>query len=311
MLEFIDLSVRAASLWAAAWKLQVFQVHHSHRPLAALDPSVVEVELLPRVQCTILSLKKADRRRLAADYWSTELEALGSDSDDDDDGDGASEGLDAASDASAEMDCAASCGDSGSSESEVDASCAGSVGESSSGSDSEPPPPPAGDAGFAAAGGDPLAAAASDDGEGGLEAAGDTVPVPAAKRPRPPRASGPTRELEVPGGILRYYEAKAIVVAHCSRHGEQQCRLTRSLLPSTARGRAGQGRPLGLCLAWLGFAADEEYDDADSHKRRPKPSLEERTLARAEFSTRPEAPDWLELERPVRPEEEEEPELVP
>ena len=89
--------------------------------------------------------------------------------------------------------------------------------------------------------------------------------------------------------------------------------MTRSVVGSTARGRVGQGRPLGLVLAWLACGDQDEYDSVELHNPRAAafPSFEDRMLARAELSTMPGSADWLALERHPTAEEDAEPEVVP
>ena len=117
-------------------------------------------------------------------------------------------------------------------------------------------------------------------------------------------------DINVAGGFLKFHRRGNQLVAHCLRHGERACRLTRTLTASTARGRKGQGRPLGLALAWLA-AADHLDDDTAAGHKTYKPSFEERMEARALFAATDDYREWAELERPMREDEEEEPVNVP
>ena len=117
-------------------------------------------------------------------------------------------------------------------------------------------------------------------------------------------------DMAVPGGYLKHHQKSGIIVAHCLRHGERACRLTRSVRESRVRGREGQGRPLGYAMAWLAAAEHLDDDTADAHKGYV-PSYDERVLARVEFAAVPGCEDWLAVERPQREEEGEEPEVVP
>lgn len=115
----------------------------------------------------------------------------------------------------------------------------------------------------------------------------------------------------MPGGVLRYYAKTNSAVAHCTRHGGVVCRLTRTMNASRARGREGQGRPIGLLCAWLAAATDPDHDDVEGHRRmQPMPSHAERAEARATVSALPGMRRLLDLGRP-RGDEEDEPVHVP
>lgn len=139
---------------------------------------------------------------------------------------------------------------------------------------------------------------------------------PAAAEDRPPRAPivGRSRAAVaaiLPGmrGMLRRYASTNTVVMHCPYHTEEKCRLTRSLKPSTLASRQGQGRPLGLLLAWA-KNCDSSMSAAE-HVHSFTPPSEQRMLARRELNelaTEVEAlRELLALERPQRPGEPEEP----
>lgn len=114
-------------------------------------------------------------------------------------------------------------------------------------------------------------------------------------------------------GMFRYYRATNSLVMHCAVHCESKCRLTRSLNSSAAAARQGQGRPLGLMLAWstqcgAGCSAGE-------HIKAFVPTLAQRQAARQELvalaPTVQGLADLLALERPRRPGEPEEPPTIP
>jgi len=101
------------------------------------------------------------------------------------------------------------------------------------------------------------------------------------------------------------------MVAHCSLHGENKCKLTRSCDESARTGRQGQGRPLGLMLAWLSQA--DRHGSAQEHVHtEDMPSLEERLMHRESNQDAPGI-QWLQdnAERPPRAGEGLEPEVAP
>jgi hypothetical protein len=116
----------------------------------------------------------------------------------------------------------------------------------------------------------------------------------------------------VPGGKLSFYLGKEIVeaVCRCPTHGK--CVLTRKTTGSSALGREGQGRPLGLLAAWLAkgssFATKTEHFDLGN-----RPSRAERMDARAALRAMgtPDALGVLDSERVKRLGEESEAEDVP
>lgn len=139
----------------------------------------------------------------------------------------------------------------------------------------------------------------------------DVPPVPA---PVAGARVSAYKAAQVKHGVVRAYVDKTMrMVASCSVHGERDCRLSRSLLPSDVKSRSGQGRPLGLMVAWLACA--EEYPDARAHKdMKPMPSFADRQQARADFfaDADHDRSEWIDgVERGVRAGEGEEPERVP
>ena len=104
------------------------------------------------------------------------------------------------------------------------------------------------------------------------------------------------------------------MTAFCPKH--EDCRKNRTVrefagggravAPGTAR--AGQGRPVGLLMAWL--RAADEYGDMEAHTA---PMVTEmltrgaRRQAREIFKARPGAEEFLSHERPRRDGEDDEP----
>lgn len=99
------------------------------------------------------------------------------------------------------------------------------------------------------------------------------------------------------------------VICTCTipSHGGR-CRLTRTLEGSDRRGREGQGRPLGLAVAWC--RAAENFDNKADHMAY-KPSRSEREAGRRFLATL-EGGALMDIERALRPgEDPAEPEIVP
>ena len=89
-----------------------------------------------------------------------------------------------------------------------------------------------------------------------------TVALPGAPRQRQGNLS-----YDVPVGFIVHNVAANSLDAHCSHLGHvdpsNPCRLNRTVFPGP-RGRGGQGRPVGLYMAWLAAAA--KYDSRVAHK---------------------------------------------
>lgn len=150
------------------------------------------------------------------------------------------------------------------------------------------------------------------------------APQPAAPAPpldvrRPPRQAAGQRRLAgavvvLPGlqGMFRYYPATNSVVMHCAHHDDAQCRLTRTLNASALASRAGQGRPLGLLLAWA--TCCDPARGAAAHVHEFVPTLQQRQEARRRLHQLAERDvdlrTLLSFERPQRPGEPEEPATV-
>jgi hypothetical protein len=60
--------------------------------------------------------------------------------------------------------------------------------------------------------------------------------------------------VEVVSGTIKLYQRTHRMVAECNRH--PPCFLTRTIVGSAVPARSGQGRPLGLLVAWLDMCLD-------------------------------------------------------
>lgn len=132
-----------------------------------------------------------------------------------------------------------------------------------------------------------------------------------APPPMPPRGARGAADLQVvfhDDAILRYYARSSAMVMHCPSAGHgQRCRLTRSVVASARGGRSGQGRPLGLLLAWAGAAGG--FPDSAQHVRmQPKPSFLDRQRCRESARGVDDLQPFFAVERDVREGEEDEPE---
>ena len=87
--------------------------------------------------------------------------------------------------------------------------------------------------------------------------------------------------IAVPSGTVKYYEGGSRFVAECNHHterGGKKCVLERTGRSSDNPRRAGQGRPLGQLVAWLGdFPPGICKDD---HVHAFTPTLARRQAAR-------------------------------
>lgn len=114
------------------------------------------------------------------------------------------------------------------------------------------------------------------------------------------------------GGRLVYYKTRQEFYAECPLRGtghQRNCRRSRTSRSSENMRRPGQGRPLGLLLAWLESA--EQHDTSDSHKVLFHTTHEDRKNARQFLKTLPGSDALFEYERHLEPGEDSEPEQEP
>lgn len=122
----------------------------------------------------------------------------------------------------------------------------------------------------------------------------------------------------LPEGRLAYYIHDHRFEATCRIHQTRRpdgsfsmCKLTRTSKPSDRR--SGQGRPMGLAAAWLSAAQCHETKESHNDRFWMATCLtkEERRAARTRLKLVQGGPRLLECERPQRPGEDSEPEVVP
>ena len=304
----------SADFEVAGWKLEKFRLYDSERPLLRMDPTWVEVMRQPYALEHVWRSRRPGlgARARAGDRWLALLDGIDESSDDGEDALHSSSSSSSEEDNSSGTSAMVSGQEYSRAGSEValsdEESLSGDemgdhgLGSEDSGGDSEPDTSSDADSAlFVSDAGEEGTDSDERDEDAGADAA-------AAARMR----GKVTMELDVAGGILRYYAAKRFVVAHCLRHGAKACRLTRTLKRSERRDRRAQGRPLGLCMAWLACAGHEDLDTARLHKAMdPMPGYDARVQGRAELGLYADAERWFRLERPPRHDEDEEPENAP
>ena len=104
-------------------------------------------------------------------------------------------------------------------------------------------------------------------------------------------------------GELRFYRKTNNIVAHCSKHIEQDCRRSRTMVANSAR--PGQGRPIGLLVAWLQDPDCHEQGRAATHSRA------DRKAAREFYNSLPNAKEFGCHERQREQGECDEPDVIP
>jgi len=308
------------------WTVACLPVHISRRPVGAIDPRQLLVQDLGLEHSHRQHFPKPRRLRgegsaVQEDAWLDVLDALGGpeqseeSGDDDDEGQEEGEGetySEQAEDESVEGQATQSSDSDLDSASHSETSGVSGSGTSAAGSDLS-------DECHSVATEDleVLSEAADLDDHAALmdvDTCGEAPEVandpPQDRRHREPECDG---IVHLPQGCVRLYLARREVVAHCNNpaHGNK-CRLSRKLTEWRGKARLGQGRPLGLLVAWLQLAIDPRCDTTQSHVHiQPLPSFAERVAARAFFKTLPGSEPFLQEERPCRDGEEEEPEFVP
>ena len=114
--------------------------------------------------------------------------------------------------------------------------------------------------------------------------------------------------MDIPGyGFLRYNSAFKFLRAHCTCEGHGKVCYRRRSSEQNAK-RPGQGRPIGLLIAWLKNSA--RYSSHSEHVKASVASLEERSEARVWFKSLPHAEQFEKFERALRPVETLEPHRI-
>ncbi|CAE7949280.1 unnamed protein product [Symbiodinium sp. KB8] len=156
-----------------------------------------------------------------------------------------------------------------------------------------------------AAGPDAAAAAVSDPAAAGAEVGGDRG-GPVAQR----RLDLQKTVIQIPHlGRIVHIQEDNVLVAFCGNPTHDDCKLTRTLnagvnFSSTRSTVAGRGRPIGRLMAWLRQQFDHKTKSDHVHCR---VTHEMRLQGRADFADLPNARAFLDLERPLREDEPEEP----
>ena len=109
-------------------------------------------------------------------------------------------------------------------------------------------------------------------------------------------------------GEIHFYPKQRLLTAFCpcARHGD--CRRSRTVNESSKPDRHGQGRPLGMLMAWLSAAG--ACATKEEHKRL-SPDYEARLAARRLLQGLPGSEQMFEKERPTRRNEGDEPRTIP
>ena len=310
------------------WTVEVFMLRDSCKPVVQLDPAHIEVYPLGKVGASFSNERKRRAARDPLQQWDSALqklvdteEASADDSegfhDNDDDGEhGSDSGMaphpgedvemleDEAPKTEAHQEAlevggAAPVVGSGSSTSgsSSSSSSSSSTSSSSSGSSSQ----------------------GDDEGDeaGEVQPLGQPPQQEVAHAPRAVVAEGAVRGradlcvILVGGAVLRFYENSSSMVMHCNCVGHGTgCRLTRTVKGSNTRGRAGQGRPLGLLLAWAEWGV--YHRDHKQHiQSRPFPPLADRRRCRQAALREPSLAPFFAVEHNAVAGHEHEPDVVP
>jgi hypothetical protein len=144
--------------------------------------------------------------------------------------------------------------------------------------------------------------------DGGVD--GNAGPVPVRRHFKGPRQPGMQEVVfDVPGlGTLRFNIMNRTICAHCTCPNHfPDCRKQRTVCATqtAAAARAGQGRPIGLLVAWL----HDSHAHATNmlHSKAPIATFETRAAARELFNALPGAAEFAFYERPKSPDEGDEP----
>lgn len=336
-LKFYELALNLQPhlLRHATWVATIYEVCDGCRPLARIDPRALQARAIPSVAEQRKCFPPAMRRRQGqsrpasgADAWEAALEAV-----DDRDGDSDASGevespVDRAMMPLEDAGVPASGSERMSSDSEsgsTSRSRSGSSVDSGSGGSERSDEDPECSESCAEEASDHCESAATSDitvfSDADLDMGfPEEASAPEGAQGREPPVAVPAHvELrghadiacDVPGfGVIRYYATRQEFVAHCTCvETHHRCRLSRKSTESLAPNRAGQGRPLGLLMAWLAQAGN--YPDCHAHVRMPKPDLAARSAAREMLKAFEGSELLFEAERAQRGGEADEPTTAP
>ena len=134
------------------------------------------------------------------------------------------------------------------------------------------------------------------------------MPAPAVAEPLQPRRAvvgrsrtGTEVRFSTPVGDLAFYPQNSTMSAFCTNPRHNDCRRNRTVKPSENIFRQGQGRPIGLLMAWLQQSND--YATKDEHVRWCNPGFRHRQSGRSQFMALNDAARFAAHERPRRPDE--------
>ena len=295
MLEQLQDQLSAGGLGEVkSWRVRCYRLRESRRPVVSVDPTCIEVEPIDGEQVKQLGRRRGHPAQAGGGDagWDEELQALMNQPYMDEEPD--MENAMDESEGQPELDLDsqnASGPDFSEEESSEDAASMASEGGRGDGnhggdregdldglSDQEVGRAPSGSGSSSSSASSGSSSSSSDEEMPEQRAPLAAPPPPPA--PVPPAAVAPhaaavrghrsqvaDEVLQVPGGELRFYAKTNSAVAHCSHHGLQVCRKTRTFNKSNALNRQGQGRPLGKLCAWLQCGAHPECRSAADHNQ--------------------------------------------
>ena len=331
---YIHLSQQIADEKPVAWKMTLYKLHNSSRPLAELNPRHVILESFVPEVVKVLRVPKQPSQ--AADCAEAALAAL-SDSDEDQQDVVSSDHAMPGSDCDMrEVDvdplenteienpfmedpCPGMDVDVDGLETAMDLamgdtlySPASPVPEEVAALHGDPPADPAGESISSSSSSSSLFSSSSDDKKEKaaaaapepLAASSSSLPAPSAK----PLPTNCLAEIRTPCGKLTLYK-NYDVVAHCTNTGEHgpKCRLTRNCRIDNPS-RPAKGRSIGLHYAWLKCSGSSKWPDHNAHVRSCKPDYAARCEARNDLYSLPGGKAFADMaERERRSGESEEP----
>ena len=122
-----------------------------------------------------------------------------------------------------------------------------------------------------------------------------------------------TAALRTPHGVIQYFTYRPgkpffVATCTCTGHGKR-CRRTKGAFASSVASREGQGRPVAFLYLWL-----QSHMSQQQHAAYMKGTVDDvsaRVSCREELLTLPGGKQFLQCERPRRPNEGVEPPTIP